>query len=345
MGQLKFWLRHDLGMLLIVILMFVAPLVYLFISSRQMVKQEAMNRAESVLSNTALRVSVYLTEVETASRNIEWIVLDNMQPDSLLIYSRRVVEQNPGINGCSITTEPNYFPQLGRYFLAYSLREAGKVTTVREGEYEYFDKVWYKSCREAGHPVWVDPYDDFNEGTLFSSEKIASYSVPLYKADSTFLGIISTDISLVKLSKVIASATPYDHSYCMMTGKKGNFLVYPDDDRLLYHTIFDGVNSRQNPDIIALGHEMVEGNEGCMTVNMDGSQCLVFYQPVTEAGWSIAIVCPEDSILGVYNRMGYIFLALLVAGLTLLILYNRRVFNRLSLRPHHHENLELSNAR
>ena len=325
MNTSRLWLKLNSGVLAIVVLTMIAPLGYLFVRSRQMLKQEAMRRAEAVLDNTALQVKNHLTEVEAASRNIEWIVLDNMQPDSLLAYSRRVVEQNPGINGCSITTEPNYFPHLGRYFSAYSLREGGEVTTVREGEYEYYDKVWYKSCREAGHPVWVDPYDDFNEGTLFSSEKIASYSVPLYGADSTFLGIISTDISLVKLSKVIASATPYDQAYCMMTGKNGNFLVYPDNDRLLYHTIFDGVNTRQNPDVIALGQDMVAGHEGCMTVNMDGRQCLVFYQPVTEAGWSIALVCPEDSILGDYNRMGYTFLALLLVGLVLLIMYNRKV--------------------
>jgi len=75
--------------------------------------------------------------------------------------------------------------------------------------------------------------------------------------------------------------------------KNGNFLIYPDKDRLIYHTIFDGVNPRLQPDIIRLGEAMVSGKEGQMTVDFDGVQCMVFYQPLSQAGWSIALVCPE----------------------------------------------------
>ena len=63
--------------------------------------------------------------------------------------------------------------------------------------------------------------------------------------------------------------------------------------RLVYHTIFDGVNPRLQSDIIALGNEMVNGHKGNMSVNFDGEQCLVFYQPIPQTGWSIALVCPE----------------------------------------------------
>lgn len=327
MGQLKFWLRHDLGMLLIVILMFVAPLVYLFISSRQMVKQEAMNRAESVLSNTALRVSVYLTEVETATRNMEWLVVSHMQPDSLLSYTHRIVALNPNVNGCSITAEPDYFPRFGRYFSAYSVRENDSITTVREAEYDYYSKEWYKSCKEARAAVWVDPYDDFNEGTLYASEMISSYSLPLFKGDSTFVGIISTDISLPKFSEVIAAATPYEGSYCIMIGKHGNFLVHPDKDRLLFHTILDGVNSRLQPDVVTLSNRMMKGEKGSMSVEFEGRDCLVFFRPVADTGWSLALVCPEESILGSYNRLARYFIPFLIVGLFILLFYSRKVFD------------------
>ena len=329
MPKSKFWYKHNLGLLLIAVLLLVLPLAYLFLRSRLMLKQEAMQRAEAVLNITALQVANYLIEIETATRNVEWQVLDNMHPDSLLAFSRRVVEHNPHVNGCSITTEPDYFPHLGRYFSAYSVREADSITTVREAAYEYFDKVWYKSSRDAKKAVWVDPYDDFNAGTLYSSDMIASYSAPLYQGDSTFVGIISTDISLPKVSKVIASATPYDDSYCIMTGKQGNYLVYPDSDRLLYHTIFDGVNSRLQPDIIELGNDMVAGNKGNKVVDIDGRRCIVFYQPVRETGWSIAIVCPVDSILKAYNQLGLYFVPLFVVGVIVMLFYNRRGVRRL----------------
>lgn len=257
-------------------------------------KKETMRRTEQMLEKTAMRATSYLNEVETVTRNMKWLVARNMQPDSLLAYTHRIVELNPNLNGCSITTEPDYFPKLGHNFSAYTVRQGDKIVTEIEGEYDYYSKDWYRNPRIAGKAVWVDPYDDFNEaGTLSSSEKIASYSMPLYAADSSFIGVISTDLSLPMLSKAITDELPCEGAYYMMTGKSGNFLVYPDKDKLVYHTIFDGVNPRLQSDMITLGNEMVKGHKGNMSVNFDGEQCLVFYQPITLTGWSIALVCPE----------------------------------------------------
>ena len=262
--------------------------------SRATVKEETMRRTEQMLENTALRTIGYLNEVEAVTRNMKWQVMNNMNPDSLLAYTHRIVELNPDLNGCSITTEPDFFPKLGHNFSAYTVRQGDSIVTEIEGAYDYYSKDWYKHPQEAGKPVWVDPYDDFNEaGTLSSSEMIASYSMPLFDADSTFIGVISTDLSLPKLSKSITEELPCDGAYYIMTGKSGNFLVHPNKDRLVYHTIFDGVNSRLQGDIIALGNEMVNGHKGNMSVNFDGEQCIVFYQPIPQTGWSIALVCPE----------------------------------------------------
>ena len=262
--------------------------------SHATLKEETMRRTEQMLEKKAMLTTNYLNEVETVTRNMKWQVMNNLYPDSLLAFTHRIVELNPNLNGCSITTEPDFFPNLGHNFSAYTVRQGDRIVTEIEGEYDYYSKDWYRNPRTEGKAVWVDPYDDFNEaGTLFSSEKIASYSMPLYDADSTFIGVISTDLSLPMLSKAITEELPCEGAYYMMTGKSGNFLIYPDKDRLVYHTIFDGVNSRLQSDIIALGNEMVNGHKGNMSVNFDGEQYLVFYQPITLTGWSIALVCPE----------------------------------------------------
>ena len=67
--------------------------------------------------------------------------------------------------------EPDFFPQMGRYYSAYSLRdrEADTITTVREGPFEYFDAVWYKTPRTLGTSCWVDAYDDYNNLYSFNN--------------------------------------------------------------------------------------------------------------------------------------------------------------------------------
>ena len=60
-------LKLCLSILFCVVIVFTLSLGFLYLRSRQMVKQEAMLHAEHVLHNISLRVTSYLDEVETAS--------------------------------------------------------------------------------------------------------------------------------------------------------------------------------------------------------------------------------------------------------------------------------------
>lgn len=312
-------LKLCLGILLFVVVVFVLSLGFLFERSRQMVKQEAMAYTEHMLENTALRVTDYIYEVETATNNIEWLVMSNLRPDSLFNYARRVVELNPHVNGCSITMEPNFFPQYGRNFSVYTLRDRDSIESVYEPPYNYYGKEWYKTPREKGEACWIDPYNDFNEGALSSPVMIASYCKPLKNEEGDFIGVLSTDLPITLLSKAVSAEKPYPNSYCVMLGEKGDFFVHPDRLKLVKESIYSTVDAKEHPDIIALGHEMTSGKKGNMKVNIDGEPCIVFYQPLEHTKWSIAIVCPESDIFESYNRLFYLLLPLLIIGLVLIL--------------------------
>ena len=311
-------LKLCLGILLFVVLVFILSLGFLFERSREMVKQEAIAHTELTLDNTAQRAKSYLDEVEIATDNIEWLVMANLRPDSLLNYSRRVVEQNPSVNGCSITMEPNFFPDYGREFSVYSLRDYETIESVYEEPYNYYEKVWYRTPREKNEACWVDPYNDSNEGSLSSPVMIASYCLPLKDQNGYCIGVIATDISIQLLSNAISIEKPYPHAYCMMLGEDGRFFVHPDRLKLLKESIFSSVDAQKHPDIITLGHEMTSGKKGHMNVNVEGEDCIVFYEPLEGTPWSIAIVCPESDISRSYNRLLYILLPVLIIGLLLM---------------------------
>ena len=321
-------LKLGLTIVLFVVVLFVASLGLLFLRSRQLVREEALERASKVLDKTALRVSGYLCEVESASKNIEWLIHKYPIPDSLLAYSRRVVALNPDIGGCSITMEPDFFPSsVGRYS-AYTIRRGSDIITQREGDYNYYGKVWYNTAKLQEEPCWIDPFDDYNPGTLYNSDMIVSYSVPLTDRGNRFIGIISTDLSLTWLSKTITEEKPYPHSYSIMLGRNGNYYVHPDPTKLVKHTIFSAAAPDEQAQINVLGHRMLAGNDDYMRLTIDGEPCYVFFQPLQQTGWSIALVCPEKDILGGYNRLGYIIFGLLVTGLVLMLLFFMRTFSR-----------------
>ncbi len=325
-------LKLSFGILLMSVPIFLVSLGIVFVQSRRQIKREATEHASSLLNTTIQRVVRQLNTIETATSSNSWKVLENMQPDSLLDYSRRIVLLNANVSGCSITPEPYTFPQLGKYFSAYSVREGDSITTVREKPYDYYEKVWYKTPKKLGRACWVDPFDDFNEGTLYAKELIASYCMPLYRKDGQMVGVVSTDLSLNQLSEIISAEKPFSQSYFMMLGEKGTFFVHPDSALLVDHTIFSATDAKRHPDVIALGHEMVTGQRGNMQVRLDGADCLVCYAPVPNTPWSIALVCLEDDILHSYNQLTYLIALLIGVGLLLILVFCHRIVGH-SVRP------------
>lgn len=321
-----------LALLLLATPLFVLSLGMLFVKSRENVKKEATEHAESVLNTSKQRLMRYLNAVETATNINDWEVTENLQPETFLDLSHRVVRQNPSVDGCSISAEPEVFPEYGRYFSAYTVREPDSVMTVVEEKYEYFQKVWYKKPCDSGQACWVDFYDEADSLELTIDGMIASYSKPLYNADNQLVAVISTDLSLYRLSKAITSEKPYPNSYFMMLGEEGRYLIHPDSTRLFSQTVFSGVDPQKQADIIALGHEMTAGKQGQMSVTIDGVPALVCYLPVPNTPWSLAVVCPEDDILGSYHRLVYIILSLLGLGLVGIMLLCHRTVTH-AIRP------------
>ena len=212
--------KLSLGILLMAIPIFILSIGFLFIHSRDKVKKEATKYAASMVNTTMQHITRYMDIVETATDVNDWEVTANLDPDSILAISRGIVMLNGHIDGCSISTEPNIFPKYGRNFSAYTVREADTITTVIEEPYEYFEKVWYKKPHLLGKPCWVVYYDESDSLALTLDGMIASYSKPLYNKNKHFVGIISTDLSLIRLSKVITSEMPYEGSYFMMTAAR-----------------------------------------------------------------------------------------------------------------------------
>ena len=328
----SFSTKLSLGILLMTVTIFVVSLGVLFTQSRHIIRTEAVGRTKAVLNTTMQHIVRNLMTIENATNTCSWMIEQQFQPEQILDFTSRIVRLNPHIDGCSISAEPNMFKKYGRYFSAYTVRETDTITTVIEEEYEYFQKVWYKTPRNLESGCWVVYTDEVDSLKLTLDGMIASYGKPLYSADSSMVGIISTDLSLLRLSKVMSEVRPYPNSYFMMIDNEGRYFIHPDSTRLFTQTIFTNVDPRKQYDIIALGHEMTSGKQGQMVVNVDGAPCVVCYQPVLGTKWSLAIVCPDSDVLAGYYRMTYIVVPLLVIGLLVILLLCHRAVT-VSIRP------------
>lgn len=204
--------KLSLGIVLMAIPVFVICVGLLFVQSLYNLKEETDGRAASTLKTMELRKASFMSTVETATNSSDWLIKECMQPDLLLELTRRVVMLNANVDGCSITLEPDVLPQAGRYFSAYSVRKGDSVVTVREGSYDYYEKIWYSTPKKMGRACWVGPYDDYNEGTLSAGEHITSYCKPLYDDNGKLLGVIATDLSAQRLAETVDEEKAYAES-------------------------------------------------------------------------------------------------------------------------------------
>ena len=323
--------RLSIIIVLMASVFFLGSLGFLFFESRKAVRQEAINTASHVLDNTVQRVNTLMQRVEIASDNFMWLPLRHLDvADSMFVYSKRILTCNPDLNGCSVAFEPDYFPDKGHYFSAYTYNDNGKFDTTQEGNphYEYFYMDWYQAPKLLDQPVWIEPFADFNPEDVYAEEIIASYCKPMKDSRGRYVGTFSVDISMEWVSKTILEVKPYPNSYCIMIGQSGTYFVHPDTTKLLRESIFTPTLEHPDTALTNLGHAMQRGETGMRQLVFEGKESYVFYKPLGITGWSVAMVCPESDIFGGYMRLYKIVIVIVIVGLILMRLAFSRIIKR-----------------
>ena len=316
-------LRLGLDIIVVVAGIFVVTVSYLFSISKDYLRQSAVNRATQILDNTGHRITDIMGEVETVADNMAWYVDGCMDPDSLIRDTREILLNHPHFHSCSISMEPFYFKQYGRYFSIYSVRDADTISTAQYGsdDFQYFNQEWYLKPQGLLQGCWIDPYLNTNPKATYKTDVITTYSRPLLDSNGYFIGVIAIDLNLKWLSQEITEVKPYPNSSSIIIGSKGQYLVHPDTLKLIRESIFSDPDPKAKGVVDSLGRKMLAGESGMQQMVVDGNDALLFYCPVGKANWSMAIVCPESDVFGGYNRLLYMVWAIVGLGLLVILLF------------------------
>ena len=290
-------LKLSLSILAFTVVIFMVAWGILFHHTRQSIRQTAIEQITQILNNTALNITNLMGQVEVAIENSDWLVMHNLEPDSIMSLSRQILELNPDINGCSISFEPNFFPEEGKYFSVYSANEEGHIETEQEGkeDYDYFNMAWYQEPIRQGKACWVDPFHDFTPGTSYDM-MITSYGKPIYDSHGRTIGVISADLSQRRLSQILSQERLYSDAYLIMTGESGQ--------------------------IIAAGSDMASIDD------LKRTDCLVVSMPLPSTNWKISYICPHKDIFKSYYQLVYIIVSLILFGLMMMLALSYFVVNR-----------------
>lgn len=326
----KLSVRVSLWVVLFATIIFIVALSFLFFQAREAVRKEAINRATQILDNTSLRVEGILNRVEVASNMTKWLVLRHPEEaDSMLVYSRSMLLNNPDFYSCSIAFEPYYFKNKGLYFSAYTKHVGDSIRTLQGGSehYKYFYIDWYLMPKLLDQACWTEPYMDLDAPTN-TYDMVTSYCVPIKNKQNQMIGVINTSLSITWLSHTISAVKPYPRSYSIMIGRGGTYFVHPDTTKITRQTIFTQTMEHPDTALTALGYAMQRGEEGMKRMKIDGEDSYVFYKPLGKTGCSMAIVCPESDIFSGFDRLRHTVMAIVAVGLLLMLYLFIRIITR-----------------
>ena len=345
----------------IVLLLFLSLTVLLYFS-RQGLKEEAFQDAEETLEGTVQHIDNILMSVEQTAYNVYQELqghLDN--PNRMPVYCREIIENNPYVTGCAIAFKPYYYKdqELFMSYVHQKVTEDGVSTLVTSntfGKRPYSQQEWYTAPLNTGHACWTDPMaEEEDEGVTLS------LCLPIYakhakaeeRSKEDILGVMAVDVPVSLLSQIILAMKPLPHSYSVLLGHSGSYIVHPDTKKLMrQETVFDLEANGADISVREAAEAMLAGKTGYKSFRKDGEDWYVFYKPfqrswstkaaelgarefgipMEKLGWSAGLVYLEDDIVGEYNFLVYLVLAITFAGVLLFFILCRMVVNQ-QMRP------------
>lgn len=324
--------RNSIAARLVAVIMLCSAAIYAltlsynFHESRKALQREvetnSRNLAMSLVNLVEARLAAVAKVTEGLARSVE-----TMEPGEaeLLALLRGTVASNPEIVGSTFAFEPFAFDGRREYFAPYYYRgEDGHLSMSRLDETyvatPYLHSDWYQIPRELQRSEWSEPYYDEGGGNML----MTTYSVPFYSTRGgrrELRGIVTADVSLAELTRVISSVEILEHGYAALLSRNGMILAHKLTDSIMNDTFFSIAEARNDPAMRELGRRMIRGESGFVLYkSIAGFESYMYYAPIVRSGWTLAVVFPEEELVA--GTVSLLLKTALfgVAGLVLLML-------------------------
>jgi len=320
--------RLILAVTLSTSVIFAGMLGFNHLSARALIEKEVAISAQHLAQASASRVEAVLgiaaRVVETMAQQLENDQFSDQAGDRALRQMlRRTLENNPEIYGTAIAFEPEGQTGAAQSYAPYYYRDGADIKSLQlEDAYDYRIQDWYQIPRELGRAGWSEPYFDEGAGNTL----MATYSVPFYTGTGDtrrIRGIVTADISLTWLAQSIGTIKVLDTGYAFLLSRNGAIVTHPVTDHIMNETIFSLAEAANDTALREVGRRMLRGESGFVPYRgFADTPARLYYGPIPAAGWSLAIVFPENELfagirdltmtVAVFGVFGILLIALVV---------------------------------
>lgn len=286
-------------MLLFIIPVIVISMIVLTVISgvfsKNIISEQIGSHMNSELSAGINATSDNLHVIENSARNLSGIVGITYQQTDLKTYEAilaQIVQDNDMVLGSGIWFEPNVYDSTQKYVGPYVYRD-GDTTTVTydysNAEYDYLNQAYYTSVANgATEPVISNPYYDETMDLIMSS-----CSMPIYNSTGTFIGVITVDMDLTSIDKMVSEIRVGENGKAMMLTSDGTYISCDDASKVEAGTkMIDEKNAS-----LANAGKTIVGNEKGVTTYKEGSETYsLYYNTLPDTGWKLMISMPHTEL-------------------------------------------------
>ncbi|MFC1576321.1 SpoIIE family protein phosphatase [Candidatus Omnitrophota bacterium] len=296
---------------------------YNYMFSRRIITENIEARADNLAHLVVNKIESILRPVEKVPESLAHsLERSTYSKEKLLELLRAVVEDNDEIYGATIAFKPHSYDKASLYFAPYYYKDDGEVkfTYLGSDTYRYFYWDWYQIPKMLGRAVWSEPYYDEGGGNIIMS----TYSVPFYiekDGKKEFMGIVTADISLTWLQKIVSSIKIGKTGYGFLISKNGTMVTHPAKELIMNATIFSIAEEKRDPSLRRLGRKMIKGEAGFthFTSILTGKKCWLVYVPVPSTAWSLAVLFPQKELMADVTKLNITVLVLGSIGFLFLL--------------------------
>lgn len=284
----------------LVVLALVVELMYT--SSRELIRQEAENRARNLVSAMAGKIEQeFMIVAKAADQLVFFLETTNWLGEMLPNEIRAAVKRNPEVYGSAVAFLPfEYDPAIERY-APYVYKAADKLEFVQLATqpYDYLEKDWFRVPVSTRKAVWAEPY--FHEGG--ETIAVTTYSRPMFSRETEnsppkLRGIVTADITLERLNRVVNEKRVYDTGFCSVFSKKGMFVTHRTPDRVMRDSIFDVADERNHPRAKEYAQKMLAEESGFFDIGhgFTGVDSYLAFTRIDPPGWTLAAIIPKNEL-------------------------------------------------
>jgi phosphoserine phosphatase RsbU/P len=292
--------------------------------SKQVLIKNVKENAINLTRATVNKIEGVLVSVSKIPQGATCVMQNfALSPEFLLEYLNMIVKKNPEIFGSCVAFQPYAFNSDSLYYSPFVFRQGDSLACEYLGSvsYQYFYRDWYQIPALLNKELWSEPYYDDGGG----NQLLCSYSVPFYKNENDqkiLNGIVTVDLSLEWLDELVSSIKLFESGYAFLISQNGTIITHPINKFEMNQTIFSVAEEYGQPQLRNVGRKMLRGEKGFIKYNsvVTKEEGYMYYYPLKTAGWSMAVVFPENELFADLYKLNRRLLLIGIGGVFLLLI-------------------------